>query len=167
VPDTSSKLSLKIAFKRIVVPSLSIEFGSVSLHRTSLQGLRPVRPTDQAIQRDHQPLRGTIQTLQKELALPGEITIETILRSPGVISASEQVLLDSATRCRVGSCSRTASPDARKRRLQSPQGVASPDQIHRPCSLKNSQASATRREAVSRAPFRTCPEDRPRDYSRR
>jgi uncharacterized protein (TIGR00255 family) len=32
--------------------------------------------------------------LQKELALPGEITIETILRSPGVISSSEQGLLD-------------------------------------------------------------------------
>jgi uncharacterized protein YicC (UPF0701 family) len=42
------------------------------------------------------PLPGTIQTLQKELALPGEITIETILRSPGVISASEQGVLDSA-----------------------------------------------------------------------
>jgi uncharacterized protein (TIGR00255 family) len=36
--------------------------------------------------------------LQKELALPGEITIETILRSPGVISASEQAVLDSSTR---------------------------------------------------------------------
>ena len=39
--------------------------------------------------------------LQKELALPGEITIETILRSPGVISASEQVVLDSSTRSAV------------------------------------------------------------------
>jgi uncharacterized protein (TIGR00255 family) len=39
--------------------------------------------------------------LQKELALPGEITIETILRSPGVISASERVILDSATRSAV------------------------------------------------------------------
>jgi uncharacterized protein (TIGR00255 family) len=36
--------------------------------------------------------------LQKELALPGEITIETILRSPGVISSSEQGLLDRSTR---------------------------------------------------------------------
>ncbi|MBV8140976.1 MAG: hypothetical protein JOZ60_02915, partial [Verrucomicrobia bacterium] len=36
--------------------------------------------------------------LQQELALPGQITIETILRSPGVISASEQVILDSSTR---------------------------------------------------------------------
>jgi uncharacterized protein (TIGR00255 family) len=35
--------------------------------------------------------------IQKELALPGQITIETILRSPGVISASEQVTLDSST----------------------------------------------------------------------
>ena len=35
--------------------------------------------------------------LQKELALPGEITIETILRSPGVISSSEQGLLDQST----------------------------------------------------------------------
>ncbi len=39
--------------------------------------------------------------LQKELALPGEITIETILRSPGVVSASEQVVLDSSTRAAV------------------------------------------------------------------
>jgi uncharacterized protein (TIGR00255 family) len=39
--------------------------------------------------------------LQKELALPGEITIETILRSPGVISASEQAVLDSSTRSAV------------------------------------------------------------------
>ena len=39
--------------------------------------------------------------LQKELALPGEIAIETILRSPGVISASEQVMLDSSTRSTV------------------------------------------------------------------
>ena len=36
--------------------------------------------------------------LQKELALPGEITIETILRSPGVISSSEQGLFDQSTR---------------------------------------------------------------------
>jgi uncharacterized protein (TIGR00255 family) len=36
--------------------------------------------------------------LQKELALPGEITIETILRSPGVISSSEQERLDQSTR---------------------------------------------------------------------
>ena len=36
--------------------------------------------------------------LQKELALPGEITIETILRSPGVISSSEQGPLDRSTR---------------------------------------------------------------------
>jgi len=36
--------------------------------------------------------------LQKKLALPGNITIETILRAPGVVSASEQVVLDSATR---------------------------------------------------------------------
>jgi uncharacterized protein (TIGR00255 family) len=39
--------------------------------------------------------------LQKALALPGEITIETILRSPGVISAAEQVVLDSSTRSAV------------------------------------------------------------------
>ena len=39
--------------------------------------------------------------LQKELALPGEITIETILRSPGVISSSEQGLLDRSTRTAV------------------------------------------------------------------
>jgi uncharacterized protein (TIGR00255 family) len=39
--------------------------------------------------------------LQKELSLPGEITIETILRSPGVISASEQGVLDSSTRSAV------------------------------------------------------------------
>jgi len=36
--------------------------------------------------------------LQQELGLPGEITIETILRSPGVVSASEQMTLDSSTR---------------------------------------------------------------------
>jgi len=39
--------------------------------------------------------------LQKNLALPGEITIETILRSPGVVSVSEQVILDSSTRSAV------------------------------------------------------------------
>jgi len=39
--------------------------------------------------------------LQKELALPGEITIETILRLPGIISASEQVILDSRIRSAV------------------------------------------------------------------
>jgi uncharacterized protein (TIGR00255 family) len=31
--------------------------------------------------------------LQKELELPGEITVETILRSPGVVSSSEKVLM--------------------------------------------------------------------------
>jgi uncharacterized protein (TIGR00255 family) len=39
--------------------------------------------------------------LQKELELPGEITIETILRSPGVISSAEEGLLDSSTRSAV------------------------------------------------------------------
>src|SRR6202043_1178653 len=39
--------------------------------------------------------------LQKELALPGDITIETILRAPGVVSASEQVVLDASTRSAV------------------------------------------------------------------
>jgi uncharacterized protein (TIGR00255 family) len=39
--------------------------------------------------------------LQKELKLPGEITIETILRSPGVVSASEQATLNSSTRSAV------------------------------------------------------------------
>jgi uncharacterized protein (TIGR00255 family) len=39
--------------------------------------------------------------LQKALAVPGEITIETILRAPGVISTVEQVVLDSATRSAV------------------------------------------------------------------
>ena len=39
--------------------------------------------------------------LQKELELPGEVTIETILRSPGVISSSEQGLLDPSTRAAV------------------------------------------------------------------
>ena len=34
--------------------------------------------------------------LQKELALPGEISIETILRSPGVISTSEQGAVDAS-----------------------------------------------------------------------
>ncbi len=41
------------------------------------------------------------QQLQKELELPGEITIEMILRSPGVISSSERGLLDPATRSAV------------------------------------------------------------------
>ncbi len=41
--------------------------------------------------------------LQKELALPGDITIETILRVPGVVSASEPVVLDSSTRSAVDS----------------------------------------------------------------
>ena len=39
--------------------------------------------------------------LQKALALPGEITIEMILRSPGVISTAEQDSLDSSTRSAV------------------------------------------------------------------
>jgi uncharacterized protein (TIGR00255 family) len=39
--------------------------------------------------------------LQKELALPGDLTIEMILRAPGVVSASEQVVLDSGTRSAV------------------------------------------------------------------
>jgi uncharacterized protein (TIGR00255 family) len=39
--------------------------------------------------------------LQKELELPGEITIDAILRSPGVISASEQVSVDSTIRSAV------------------------------------------------------------------
>ena len=39
--------------------------------------------------------------LQAELDLPGEITIETILRSPGVISSSEQGSLDPSTRSAV------------------------------------------------------------------
>ncbi len=41
------------------------------------------------------------QQLQKELRLPGDITIETILRAPGVVSASEHVVLDSGTRSAV------------------------------------------------------------------
>jgi len=36
--------------------------------------------------------------LQKELRLPGEITIETILRSPGVVSSSEKGLIDESAR---------------------------------------------------------------------
>jgi uncharacterized protein (TIGR00255 family) len=44
---------------------------------------------------------GKFKQLQKELALPGDITIETILRAPGVVSASEQVVLDSGTRSAV------------------------------------------------------------------
>jgi uncharacterized protein (TIGR00255 family) len=39
--------------------------------------------------------------LQKALALPGEITIEMLLRSPGVISTAEQGSLDSSTRSAV------------------------------------------------------------------
>jgi uncharacterized protein (TIGR00255 family) len=39
--------------------------------------------------------------LQKQLALPGEITFETILRSPGVISTAEQVVLDTSVRSAV------------------------------------------------------------------
>jgi uncharacterized protein (TIGR00255 family) len=39
--------------------------------------------------------------LQKALGLPGEITIEMILRSPGVISTAEQGSLDSSTRSAV------------------------------------------------------------------
>jgi uncharacterized protein (TIGR00255 family) len=39
--------------------------------------------------------------LQKTLAVPGEITIEMILRSPGVISTVEQGSLDSSTRSAV------------------------------------------------------------------
>jgi uncharacterized protein (TIGR00255 family) len=36
--------------------------------------------------------------LQKELKLQGEITIDTILRSPGVVSSSEKALLDASAR---------------------------------------------------------------------
>jgi uncharacterized protein (TIGR00255 family) len=39
--------------------------------------------------------------LQKELELPGEITVETILRSPGVISSAEPGLLDPSMRSAV------------------------------------------------------------------
>jgi uncharacterized protein (TIGR00255 family) len=39
--------------------------------------------------------------LQKALVLPGEITIEMILRSPGVVSTAEQGNLDSSTRSAV------------------------------------------------------------------
>jgi uncharacterized protein (TIGR00255 family) len=41
--------------------------------------------------------------LQKELELPGEITIEAVLRSPGVISASEERIVDASTRSAVNS----------------------------------------------------------------
>jgi uncharacterized protein (TIGR00255 family) len=44
---------------------------------------------------------GKFKQLQKELALPGDITIETILRAPGVVSATEQAVLDSGTRSAV------------------------------------------------------------------
>jgi len=36
--------------------------------------------------------------LQRELRLPGEITIETILRSPGVVASSEKGLIDATAR---------------------------------------------------------------------
>lgn len=36
--------------------------------------------------------------LQRELRLPGEITIETILRSPGVVASSEKGLIDTTAR---------------------------------------------------------------------
>ncbi len=39
--------------------------------------------------------------LQKDLSLPGDITIETILRSPGVISSSEQATVDTSIRSAV------------------------------------------------------------------
>jgi uncharacterized protein (TIGR00255 family) len=100
-----------------------------------------------------EPLPGTIQTLQKELALPGEITIETILRSPGVISASEQGVLDSATRSAVDAALDLALEQLLQMRAKEGSNLHKEllrRQIHRPCSLKNSQASATRREAVSR-----------------
>ena len=46
--------------------------------------------------------------LQKELRLPGEITIETILRSPGVVSSSEKGLIDASVRPVVESALDTA-----------------------------------------------------------
>ena len=46
--------------------------------------------------------------LQKELRLPGEITIETILRSPGVVSSSEKGLIDASARPVVESALDTA-----------------------------------------------------------
>jgi uncharacterized protein (TIGR00255 family) len=50
--------------------------------------------------------------LQKELKLPGEITIETILRSPGVVSSSETVSMAASARSIVD-----AALDAALRRL--------------------------------------------------
>jgi uncharacterized protein (TIGR00255 family) len=41
---------------------------------------------------------GQFKQLQKELKLSGEITIETILRSPGVVSSSEKVVIDPSAR---------------------------------------------------------------------
>jgi hypothetical protein len=46
----------------------------------------------------------------------------------------------------------SSSPDARKRRLQSPHGVASQDQIHRPCSLsKFASFSHASRSGIARS----------------
>ena len=108
--------------------------------------------------------------LQKNLALPGEITIETILRSPGVVSVSEQAVLDSSTRSAVDTALDLALEQLLQMRAKEGSNLHREllrrIQIHRPRSLKNSQATTTRRETLSRAPFRTCPEDRSGDHSR-
>jgi uncharacterized protein (TIGR00255 family) len=46
---------------------------------------------------------GRFKQLQKELKLPNDITIETILRSPGVVSFSEKVVIDASSRSVVDS----------------------------------------------------------------
>jgi uncharacterized protein (TIGR00255 family) len=77
-----------------------------SLHRgriiVTVSGSGPAARHQPAIDSDVAKLYlARFKQLQKELALPGEITIETILRSPGVISALDQVVLDSSTRSAV------------------------------------------------------------------
>ncbi|HEV3209068.1 MAG TPA: YicC/YloC family endoribonuclease [Chthoniobacterales bacterium] len=56
--------------------------------------------------------------LQKELRLPGEITIETILRSPGVVSSSEKGLIDASARSVVESALDTALQELIKMRAK-------------------------------------------------
>jgi uncharacterized protein (TIGR00255 family) len=51
---------------------------------------------------------GRFKQLQKQLKLPGEITIETILRSPGVVSSFEKVAIDSSSRAVVDAALDTA-----------------------------------------------------------
>jgi uncharacterized protein (TIGR00255 family) len=77
-----------------------------SLHRgriiVTISASGPAAPYQPVVDSDLANLYlARFKQLQKQLTLPGEITIETILRSPGVISASEPGSLDVTARSAV------------------------------------------------------------------